>query len=1003
MASQNIKGITIEIGGDTTELSSALKGLDKSAKNSSAELGEINRQLKMDPSNTVLLAQKQEVLAKSIGTAKEKLELLRKAEEQAAEQLKNDKIGEEQFRALQREVVYAENKLKKLEGQLEDTEKAAKGEGKAVEKSGQQSRDAAKDAEALKKELDELKDKYDNAKDSAKDAGKELGGTFAAAGAAVVAATASAMGYEDALDAIQIQTGAGKAEMDAYKKAMDGAFSSGLGEDLDDIAATMATISQQTKEVNPGKLQEMTEAALLLRDSFGFEAEEQMRAVTMLTGKFGISSKEAYDLIVAGAQQGLNKNGDLLDVINEYSSHYAQMGYDAKGFFNSLASGTATGVFSVDKLGDAMKEFGIRSKDNATSTTEAYELLGLESEKMLAKFAAGGEEAQEATALVVSSLFSMSDQVQQNQVGVALFGTMWEDLGKDAIQALMSANTSLKDVEGSMEAVRDIRLNSTSNQWEQLGRTVQTELILPLGEKALPVAQKLFQYCIDNSESLFPKLKALGVLIGTVFAINKAAKFTKSIKDLVAAYKALKTATQAANAAQSASLWGAIAAAIALVVSTIFSSVAAQKDAAAAAQEHKQALMDLSKEQLDYCADLATAEKEAVKLRRETAKAVNEEYDEYSTLWDELQKLVDAEGNVLKGNEERVDYIRGELSQAIGEEIDMVDGQIQKYKELSQRMDETLIKQRTARMIERQESNYEAAKESLPSLQQAYEEANADWNTYQEDLTAYEKLKEAMLLASAEVARAGKNYNRSDMNSQQALLSAQANLANIKSQMDDLELKLAQTAYAGEARKEALRAYDEAMTNIAYFEALETAYYSGDTSQMTIALQASEKGYMTAETAHPESLQSQYQDARAEYLRLDALSKQPGSIITKAQLEAAEEAAAITYAAIGGQVPSTQYTSGVPWTQPKDTPALLKDFAQLILTPSGSGSSDYLRVEDESSKQSYALLQRIYDRLEQLDLTLVLDDGTLVGRTAQKTDYALGNIIAQDQRGTLKE
>ena len=116
----------------------------------------------------------------------------------------------------------------------------------------------------------------------------------------------------------------------------------------------------------------------------------------MLMDQFGISGEEAFNLIAQGAQNGLDKNGDLLDSINEYSVHYKQLNFTAEEFFNSMINGAESGTFSVDKLGDAVKEFGIRVKDTADSTTEGFELIGLDANKMRKEFAKGGEAASKA-------------------------------------------------------------------------------------------------------------------------------------------------------------------------------------------------------------------------------------------------------------------------------------------------------------------------------------------------------------------------------------------------------------------------------------------------------------------------------------------------------------------------------------------------------------------------------------------------------------------------------
>lgn len=112
-----IKGITVEIGGDTTKLQTALKGVNGQIKNTQAALKDVERLLKLDPSNTTLLAQKQKLLTQAIGETKEKLETLRIAVQQANEQLQNGEISKEQYDALQREIIETEEQLKKLESQ----------------------------------------------------------------------------------------------------------------------------------------------------------------------------------------------------------------------------------------------------------------------------------------------------------------------------------------------------------------------------------------------------------------------------------------------------------------------------------------------------------------------------------------------------------------------------------------------------------------------------------------------------------------------------------------------------------------------------------------------------------------------------------------------------------------------------------------------------------------------------------------------------------------------
>ena len=130
-----IKGIIVEIGGDTVGLQKALKDVNDKAKNVSSEMREVEKALKLDPTNTELLAQKQQLLSKQTEIAKEKLSALKDVQKQVEQQFKNGDIGEEQYRAFQREVAVAEGNLKNLDSQLDNTSKTTKNLGESVEQS----------------------------------------------------------------------------------------------------------------------------------------------------------------------------------------------------------------------------------------------------------------------------------------------------------------------------------------------------------------------------------------------------------------------------------------------------------------------------------------------------------------------------------------------------------------------------------------------------------------------------------------------------------------------------------------------------------------------------------------------------------------------------------------------------------------------------------------------------------------------------------------------------
>lgn len=174
----NIKGLTVEIGGDTTKLGKALENVNKKSRDLTSELGQVNRLLKMDPGNAELVAQKQKILAEAVENTRSKLDTLKEAERQVQEQFKRGEVSEEQVRALQREIVATEQKLKGYESAAKEV---ADGNDR-IARSAQEAADEAAD----------LNDTLDRAASAGL---KGLAGAVSASVAGLVAATEATRDY----------------------------------------------------------------------------------------------------------------------------------------------------------------------------------------------------------------------------------------------------------------------------------------------------------------------------------------------------------------------------------------------------------------------------------------------------------------------------------------------------------------------------------------------------------------------------------------------------------------------------------------------------------------------------------------------------------------------------------------------------------------------------------------------------------------------------------------
>lgn len=1004
-----IKGITVKIAGDTIDLQKSLKAVQSSSSSLQSELSAINRQLKFDPDNIVLLAQKQEVLQEQIAKSESALSQLLDVQDQVEEQAKNGEISTEQYRAYQREVEKAKSKLETFTKQLAETEEkaneinleSARTEMSKTETSVDKAGDSFKgletksnntDLSKIKKEMDDVKSSADNLKSAVGDALKEATATATAIGGAVTGAIVSANGEQKALNSLQAQAGLTAEEMTKYKDALEDVYTGNFGESQEEVANVLALIKQTTNETNPSKLKDMTENLFTLRDTYDYDFVETLRAVNMLMEQFGVTGDEAFNLIAQGSQKGLNKNGDLLDTINEYSVHYKQLGYDANEFFNSLENGSKAGTFSIDKLGDAMKEFGIRSKDTNSSTQEGFTLLGygakasaediqkakdevakleknlyyakeeqkgfnsstseltkqknadkiaeysealktakeklssLESagkgakcsiEDLQKRFAKGGDSAKSATSEVLNALFEMDDKVKQNQAGVDLFGTMWEDLGVDGVKALMKVNGSADKTKNTMKKIKDIKYDDVEADWESLGRTVQTDIINPIGKSLFPEVKKLCKFVENHTDDIIPTLKVVGSLVGGIWVGRKTTAVVSGVQSLIGAYKSLRTATETAkiaqeglNLAQKSNAIGIIVGLAATLVGSLW-SIASANDETKESQDKLNEAQEKAKEEIK---ELKDANDEYVQSKKDAASEVESEFQYYDNLWIELQGIVDKNGEVKKGYEDRAKFITNELSKVTGDEITWNGNVIQSYKDLKGSIDDALESKKALAMLSATEDAYQTAVSGLAGAKTDAINAYAKKKKAQEERdsaaeTAQKYNTEGLDRNKKIIKIAGwafENGKISQTDYQKYLKDAQ-NKQNIAK--NERALSSFGAAYGAESQKakdnleekektlkELESKYNEYQrkivnynTTIQNVENLTAANAKGNTKEIDAAMSDLMNNIITYTTGNKETLEQQVNDFKTNAENLRTAYKDGVEGVTKDQVEEAEE------------------------------------------------------------------------------------------------------------------
>lgn len=340
-------------------------------------------------------------------------------------------------------------------------------------------------------------------------AGKVAGAAFAAIGSAALAvgtkAVTGAVGFDQAMNQFAASTGIAESELSDYENTLKDIYTNNYGDSFEDVADAMAAVTQQMGDLDQASLQNITESAFTLRDTFGYDINESVRAANTMMTQFGIEGDKAMGLIATGAQNGLDFSGELLDSISEYSVQFAKVGLDADDMFKIMEKGAETGAFNLDKVGDAIKEMSIRVVDGSATTQEGFSAIGLNADEMAAKFAAGGDSAKEAFDQTIQALADMEDPLAQNQAGVALFGTMWEDLGPEVVTQLANIEDGAYATSDSMEELKDIKYDDLGSMMESLGRSVET-LLLPLGEALIPLIQQIIEEILPVIEENLPLL-----------------------------------------------------------------------------------------------------------------------------------------------------------------------------------------------------------------------------------------------------------------------------------------------------------------------------------------------------------------------------------------------------------------------------------------------------------------------------------------------------------------
>jgi phage-related minor tail protein len=511
-------GLKIGIEGEK-EFKNALRDINSNFKVLGSEMNLVSSQFDKQDRSIEAVTARNKMLNKEIESQKDKVSTLEKALKNSSESFgENDK----RTKAWQVQLNNANADLNKMEKELKDNSKELKSVGKEFDYAADQADEFEGELKQVGREAESSGLKFEKLGSVVKGVGIAIGAAFVAIGAAAITAGVSLVKlgdeYNQAVNQISASTGATGTELEKLGDIAQTVYKHNFGENMADVAEGLSIVKKTTGLLGT-ELEKATEYGFALRDTFSFDMQESSRAAAALMKNFGASAQDSYNIIAVGAQNGANKNGDLLDTLNEYSAHYSALGLSADQFISSLVSGADAGIFSIDKVGDAVKEFNIRAKDGSSSTIEAFQALGMNAETMMNRFASGGNEAQTAFFEVVKALDAIKNPMSKNTAAVALFGTMYEDLEANVLPVLASVEDGAHANYDALSQISSIKYDNLDSAIEGTKRSLQG-ILLPIASELSGGITDVFSSlgnAINEADGDFDKISAaVGTAIGDI-------------------------------------------------------------------------------------------------------------------------------------------------------------------------------------------------------------------------------------------------------------------------------------------------------------------------------------------------------------------------------------------------------------------------------------------------------------------------------------------------------
>lgn len=493
MGNGRIKGITIEIGGDTTGLDKALKDTNKNIKSTQDQLKDVERLLKLDPSNTELLSQKQKLLAQAVSETKDKLATLKDAEKQAQQQFAEGKISQEQYEGLQREIIETEQKLKTLESQAEKSN-------------------------AVLQQISLTGDKVQEFGGKVEDAGKKLLPVTAAIAGLGTAAVATVADFDESMSKVSAISGATGDEFDQLReKAREmGAKTKFSASEAADAFQYMAMAGWKTGDMLDG-----IEGIMNLAAASGEDLATTSDIVTDALTAFGLTAADSghFADVLAAASSNANTNVSMMGETFKYAAPVAgALGFSVEDVAEAIGLMANSGI-EASQAGTSLRTMLTSLAGNVKLSSDSMGVMEVSTTN------ADGS-MRELGDILTDLRFCFSKMTEAEAASNA------ENIvGKNAMSgflAVMQAapadieklSTAIEKCDGTSESMADTMQDNLNGQITILKSQLQ-ELAISFGDMLMPVIREVvthIQGMVDWLNGLSDTQKKLIMVIALVLA-----------------------------------------------------------------------------------------------------------------------------------------------------------------------------------------------------------------------------------------------------------------------------------------------------------------------------------------------------------------------------------------------------------------------------------------------------------------------------------------------------